>query len=200
MNKKTAYEVTITGKLKELPLPDNMEDVIWARIKTQLDEDMPTDDGGESPDVPSGGGGWYWSAGSVLFMAALTAVFFLTKKPTPNQQTPLFPQTIQTATPLPAVEQNSDPPPPSPPPNNALPPVTPGGNLPLVTSPLSTPLTGAAPAVPIAGLPMPDSLRQTTVLSRPPLLLDTTAARKKPRGVSGITDNDYRIVPEKDSL
>ena len=58
MNERKAYEQTIKGKLEAIPLPD-MEDAIWARIETQLDIDMPTDDGGgnaPSPNNPSGFG------------------------------------------------------------------------------------------------------------------------------------------------
>ena len=45
MKEKRAYEHIISGKLEALPVPD-MEDIIWARIETRLDTDMPTDDGG----------------------------------------------------------------------------------------------------------------------------------------------------------
>jgi hypothetical protein len=199
MNQKTTYELTITGKLQQLPLPDR-EDAIWARIKTQLDRDMPTDDdGGNTPDAPSGGG-WFWGAGIFLVVAALITAFLLTNKPTPNvQPAPL--KTIQTNTPSATVEKNSEPPPQTLPFNSSSsPPVPTIGRSPLATDPITAPLTGAVSAQPTVSLPMPDSVRQTTFMAPPPVALDTTATKKKARGVTGITDNDYRIVPQKDSM
>jgi hypothetical protein len=44
----------------------------------------------------------------------------------------------------------------------------------------------------------PDSVQQTTVVPLPSLpIADTIQSKRKTRGVTGITDNDYRIVPAK---
>lgn len=195
MNERTSYEQTINEKLQHLPLPA-MEDAIWARVKAQLDIDLPSDDnGGNRPDAPSGGG-WIWGAGVLLFVAAFVAVFLLLKKP--KQQ-------------LPSVSNSPQP--------TAVPsaPTTPEqpdrGRV--VGRKAFSPATrldpGSAPALPVnpAGdsvalapetrLPEADPPQPTTVLL-PPLQVDTTRAKPKTRGVPGITDNDYRIVPaRKDS-
>ena len=44
MDQRLPYEQLIGAKLQSLSIPD-MEDMIWARVKAQLDIDMPTDDG-----------------------------------------------------------------------------------------------------------------------------------------------------------
>ena len=44
MDERLKYEQLIGEKLHNLPIPD-MQDTIWARVKAQLDIDLPTDDG-----------------------------------------------------------------------------------------------------------------------------------------------------------
>ncbi len=82
MNQKAAYEITIAEKLEQLSVPD-MVDAIWARIETQLDLDMPTDDGpANPPDNPPSGSGLWNRAGLVLFIAALVSILYFTNKKT----------------------------------------------------------------------------------------------------------------------
>jgi hypothetical protein len=192
MNKKTIHEITITEKLQHLPLP-GMEDAIWARVKAQLDLDLPTgDDGGSGPDAPSGSG-WTWGAGVFLFVAAFVAVFFLRKD---DQQPSFLPSstpvqnTSPTASPVrqPTTQREQS----SPGPGTASSPV-PGT---FVSPPFDSLL-----AAPLATQPAGDSLQRTTLLVPPPVLVDTTKQKPKTKGVSGLTDADYRIVPaKKDSL
>ena len=51
MDQRLPYEQLIGAKLQGLSIPD-MEDMIWARVKAQLDIDMPTDDGDGGDDGP----------------------------------------------------------------------------------------------------------------------------------------------------
>ena len=195
MNRKTTYELTITEKLQHLPLP-NLEDAIWARVKAQLDLDLPTDDndGGEGPDTPSTGG-WVWGGGLFLFVAAFVAVFFLRKTDVQPSVSPSIP--TQNAAPVAS---------PVPQPSTVPAPVTNGREptpLPLTPSGIS-PGSFASPgsdslavAPPLTTLPAADSLQRTTLVVPPPVVVDTTRPGPKTKGVRGLTDADYRIVPAR---
>ena len=193
MNKKTTYELTIAAKLQQLPLPD-MEDAIWARIKSQLDLDLPEGDGGSSntPQTPSGG--WMWSAGLLAFVAALLTVFLLTKKSEQPESTDKINQNPESVTaPLPKQKPGPFPIP---------------GNSPFVPLPgssagtiLNRPQEGSRDSAitpPLTlGAPI-DTLPSATAFLPPPLLQDSVIRTKpKTRGVKDITDADYRIVPTK---
>ena len=198
MNKKTTYELTITEKLQQLPLP-GLEDAIWTRVKAQLDLDLPTDDGDDNtPDAPSGGG-WQWGAGMIVFVAALVTIFLLFKNPSEKQQA-LPVQTLPNNTSLPATSVGETGPLQKPPNFNTG---TVPTSSPVTSQPLNLPLPADSGApVPTVSLPVADTLQQTTMVLPPPTVLqDSAAPKKRPRGVSGITDSDYRIVPSrKDSL
>lgn len=198
MNKKTTSEITITGKLQQLPLPD-MEDAIWARIKTQLDLDMPTDDdGGDTPDKPWGAG-WLWGTGTALFVAALVTTFFLTKKPsTALQSSPL--NKFETITPTIETDPQKSAARSSLIRNKTSPRAVATGNTSGIQDSIMAPLTNTISAQPIVTPPPADSTWQTTFVALPPLVVDSILLKKKKRGITGITDNDYRITPANDSM
>ena len=196
MNNKTRYERTITEKLEHLPLPD-MEDAIWARVKAQLDLDLPTDDGGEgAPEVPTGGG-WHWGIGLFVFVASLLTIFLLAKKPD-TKPSSIPATTLQNTAPSTTVEQRND---------TQQQEQAGAGNPAPVLSPGASPpppfpfANDSIAAVPALAWPLPDTLQQTVTLPPPTAIRLDTIPKKKTRGVSGITDDDYRIVPaKKDSL
>ena len=99
MDHKQAYEQIIAGKLNALPLPD-MADAIWSRIETQLDIDLPEDDGGGNNPAPPSGGSWLGRAGLFVFIAAFVTIFLIYKN---NKKTEALPQPGQTtqAAPMP---------------------------------------------------------------------------------------------------
>ncbi len=194
MSNRQQYEQTIAGKLDALPLPD-MADAIWARIEARLDAELPPDNGpgGHSPNFPAGG--FFIGGLSIILLTVLYLLF----KPAPNNQQPQIDipasntTTVQPAAPLP---QSSPP-----------------GNSSIVTAPAGNNAAGA-PALPpiqqdsnlISNIPpalLPDTATQTAILPQvaavSPPKKDTLPPAKKGRGVSGITDDDYRIVPKKDS-
>jgi len=198
MDERLRYEQLIGGKLQSLPVPD-MQDAIWARIKTQLDLDMPTDDGdgGSSPQSPSGPKIIGWGLSVVII--TLATIFFLHKnKPatkTQNDNSTTTEQTIQ-----PSVQNNSPPIPNSNIVNQTtIAPATSGTNntLPIVgnDSAIQQNLTGF--------MPVADDSVQTNLPAPPlvaipsPQLPDTTTQVKKGRGMRGLTDSSYRIVPKK---
>lgn len=198
MNQKTTYEVTITRKLDQLPIPD-LREAIWARIEGDLDADMPTDDGGDTPpSAPSGGG-------KVLHFAlpglvVLLVTLFLIKTNQKDSQPLNIPPTT------PAIPTITTTPTASPPPldiktitpNEKTPVVYPGNSIPVSDAPtqsdsVAAPITDVVPSV-------TDNTNQQAPLVQapPPQPIKTdTIAQKKKRGVSGITDNDYRITPVK---
>lgn len=194
MNNKTTYELTITDKLQRLPLPD-MEDAIWARVKAQLDLDLPTgDDGGGGPDAPTGSG-WTWGAGLGLFVAAFVAIFFLRKNDLQRPASPSTPTpTVQTTispSPQPVNEREQAGNPSRGAPFPARMKQSPPGAT--FISPPADSLATAAPT----GLPLLDSQPATAVVLPPPVPADTSRPKPKTRGVRGLTDDDYRIVPAK---
>jgi hypothetical protein len=195
MNNRTTYEVIITEKLQQLPLPA-LEDAIWARISTQLDLDMPEDEGGGSgPQNPSGG--WMWSAGLLAFVAALLAVFVLTQKNNNSSNPPdnTYDNTAPMTTPLQV--------PATAPPNGSA-----NQEPEVLPAPLNSTTGSNAGKVAIdsansgaASLPeqlLPDSAQPVIVqLPTQPVKDSVSKPKTKTRGVPNITDADYRIVPTK---
>lgn len=191
MDHKQAYEQIITGKLNALPLPD-MADAIWSRIEAQLDIDMPEDDGGGNSPAPPSGGNWLGRAGLFVFIAAFVTIFLLYQN---NKKTETLPQPRQTTQPAPAPSSIQ----------NAMKINKEGkeGEKPLRQNGTADPATNdpvdSASALPVTVIPPgQDSVQQTTLVQPSPLpVADSPQLKKKSRGVPGITDNDYRIVPAK---
>lgn len=191
MNQKAAYELTITEKLEQLTVPD-MVDAIWARIETQLDIDMPPDQGpSEPPSSPlTGGGLWIGS----LFIAALIAtIYFITNKSNTNnnQQNPADSiniinspvNTIDRSPPSPDIQSSPTAVPGQ---NNSIPAII--NNDSTVTPFLNDSIVNA----------IPDSIGNDLAIDAPPITRQPdTVSKKKGRGVKGIKDSDYRIEPVK---
>ena len=196
MKKKQAYEITITSKLEALPLP-NLEDAIWSRIETQLDIDLPTDDGGGNTPAPKSpiNFGWFGGVGLFCITAVLFSLFMLTQSKNREQSKSTSSQEVTTG----QVDSISDERPPPTAPrgkssnvvspnitsndsNNIVPPIDSNvtTNQAVLSQPKDSSQVQLAP--PVAIVPQKDSM--------PP---------KRSRGVKGITDSDYRIVPKKDT-
>ena len=194
MNNKMAYEQIIASKLEALPLPD-MADAIWARVEAQLDLDMPTGEpGGDAPNFPTGG---FFIGGIGIIVLAFLLTYFST---TNNNQNSASPTNNHPITAPQSIESKSTKPPE---PNGAnSTPATNTANA-VITS-FTAPTTDSG-----ALLPQPFVAAADSALAAPPLLTatpavvtpkaDTLRAGKKQRGVQGISDDDYRIVPKKDS-
>ncbi|HEX5652739.1 MAG TPA: hypothetical protein VFX58_06680 [Chitinophagaceae bacterium] len=194
MNQKALYEMTITEKLEQLTVPD-MVDAIWSRIETQLDIDLPADEGPAEPpsSPPAGGGSWILPA-FIIAVTAFVGTLYFTNRNNPavsNDKTPIRESPSISD---PAGNNNGA----AQPGTVILPrPKQPGEN----TS-QGLPLFDSVPAKAGSGvlLPVADSNANTgggTVIS-PPLVSDQPDSnKKKSRGVKGITDDDYRVVPAK---
>jgi hypothetical protein len=191
MDHKQAYEQIIAGKLNALPLPD-MADAIWSRIEAQLDIELPEDNGGGNDPAPPSGGGWLGRAGLFVFIAAFVTIFLIYKN---NKKIETLAHPRQTTQPAPTptsikkvTKSNED---------------GKGRERPLQQNGSADPVADnsidSAFALPVTVIPPgPDSVQQTTLVQPSPLpAADSLQLKKNPRGVPGITDNDYRIVPAK---
>jgi hypothetical protein len=195
MDQRLQYEELIAGKLQQLPVPD-MQDQIWERIRFQLDLDMPEDDGpGSTPPAPSGPGLMGW--GLAVILIAFISIFIISKnKPADTQ--------IQNITS---------------PSEQILSPVEPSGSPPgTVNTTSDLPVQTNTPGLVLQN-DSKDSFVQVNVTVFAPGAIDsnntattqdvvkviqpadtTAVPAKRPRGVQGISANDYRIVPKKDSV
>lgn len=202
MNQKATYELTITEKLEQLTAPD-MVDAIWARIEAQLDIDLPTDDGSTNPPAAPTSGPRKWiNRGFIIAAVAIVLIYLFN-----NRQQTISSNDQPTITAPVTTPNNKDNPVRnnSPgtsnvvaPQNNTSAPTNSSAVLPVDSNAIA-PVTGPVQ------LPPDSNAVQTNVSTvfNPPLVTpqkntppDST---KKSRGVKGITDSDYKIVPKKDS-
>ena len=191
MSQPTTYEQLIAQKLQELAVPDQA-DAIWATIDQQLNIEMPVNGSG------SGGlnnPGW-WIGGSSLFtifIATVTYIFISRQTLETERNVHDTPVSIEYHQPLENKEDSL---------SHTVLPMQIRKNKPSGVS-------GSDGSKKEEGVP---AITEETVISSPtqkteelPAVLspptDTVLTRKKPRGVKGISDADYRLVPSrKDSL
>ena len=190
MNKQMTYEITIKKKLENIPVPD-LSEMIWARIENELDTD-PGDSSDNNPPSPSSPtGGIILGGTALLFIMALT-FYFLTKKPND------IPQIDKVQTTLPVQNNNQ----PNLPGTNAnvQPNTSPGNikqeNIADTRAPVEVPFTSQSI--------INDSIVKTEIAqgNEIPLTLPKTMDTipvKKTRGVTNISNDDYKIIPKNDS-
>jgi hypothetical protein len=193
MEERLKYEQLIGEKLQSLPIP-NMQDAIWARVKAQLDIDLPSDDndGGNSPQPPSGPGIIGWGL-SVVIIALVTAFFLFKNKPKTKNTRNNSTTTEQVSSP--GVQNNG-------------PPLPDNNTIKRTNTPFSTGGDNSAPAVANDSATQQDfgivdPVRNDSVQTNfppplvtvPPPKADTMVQVKKGRGMQ-VNDSDYRIVPK----
>ena len=189
MNNQMTYEITIKKKLENIPVPD-LSEMIWARIENELDAD-PGDGTDNNPPSPSSPAGGIMLGGTALLFIIALMIYFLNNKPND------IPQIDKVQTTLPV--QNNQPN--LPPANvNVQPTITSTNkkqeNVAGTQEPLEIPVTSQTTIN--DSMPMPDVVRGNEIPLPLPKTMDTIPP-KKTRGVSGITNDDYKIVPKKDS-
>lgn len=208
MNQLLPYEQLLSEKIQQAPVA-NMADAIWATIAQELDKDLPDDPGTEPPSSPTGGGAapakpfhFYFATGVVV--TALVTTFILTKNNKPTQPS-LAPSTQEQKTneepvrgdTLSTTRQYNSP--------------TVSGHIPKRDS-----SQGASALTPL--FTIPDSLldqpvgrlasdsasiKENAGIGAPVVIALDSAIRqaetptKKPRGLPGITDDDYKLRMEK---
>lgn len=191
MNEQPLYEQQIASKLEQLPVPD-MADAIWMRIKDQLDADMPT--GGHTPPPPppprprsTGRGKGILS----IIIASIVIIYLVTPKKQPHIPVPdRVPADSTSVFTPPATQQ------PGPHPAVKRKPSVPG--MPEQQQDTATPVQPPLlPSVQQDSIPVtPPLLSPPVITPMAPVKTDTVPAKKKPRGVKGISDSDYKIVPK----
>lgn len=189
MNKKETYEIIIAEKLEQLPVPA-LEDAIWNRISAQLDIEMPETPAQDPPTPPNN-----------VFLNSITLFVLLTAL-----ATWLFIHNYHTTAPLPATPPpteikdsiyQQEPPPIVTPPAFTPPPV----NTPTPKTVTATPDT--IQAMPLAPTVLP--VTRDSLPADPPALIvppavpppsADTPVKKRPAGVRGMKDEDYKIAPK----
>lgn len=190
MNEKTTYEITIAHKLEEIPVPD-LSELIWSRIEKELDNDPGDTPGDNNPSPSSPLGGIFLGGLGIVLVIAFLINFFTTKKentfspgdPIETQQ----PATIQE----PGAQEIENPVPFNGQPQNT--PVVPVDKIPFQDTPAIVPTITDTPAL------NPGPIVVDIEKSPAPAVVDS-AGKKKTRGITGISPDDYKIVPKKDSL
>lgn len=172
MNKPTPYEQLLAAKLDQIPVPD-MSDTIWSRIETQLDGVVPSPAKQPAPKIKE----LFIAAGTIL-TASVIVFYFATRH-----------QPVKPVAPLP----------PSPPVEQVIPPdsieVIPA---PPVKKRSDTPMPVQEIAPP---LPVPeDTLPALVPVQDTPVLLIPAPKVKKPKGVKGISSEDYQLSTKKDTV
>lgn len=169
-----------------------MADAIWARIEQQLDLDMPTDDPDGNPPAPtSPSGGWKLPlVSATILLTAAIAYLLIVKKP--ENQLPVNKETPQQ---LRSVADSSIP--------------VPGSRQPdhvkrdQASPQISTPDVQDIHPVSDSSARMvllPKKQDTLPLVTAPPLLnrpVVDSPKNKRPRGVSGLSDADYKIAPAK---
>ena len=193
MDERLQYEQLIGGKLQSLPVPD-MQDAIWARVKAQLDIDLPSDDTDDESlsQPPKGPGSIGWGF-SVVIIALVSTFLILKNKPRVKDETNNRIRTEQVTSPA---VQNTGPPE--------------GKNVrsKKTAAPVDSPTNGVPAIVKdspaIGDFSVVDNLSVDSAKTKTPNGLVITAPQKtdsatllkKGRGMKGLNDSDYRIVPK----
>jgi hypothetical protein len=200
MNERATYELIIAGKLEQLQAPE-MIDAIWAKIELQLDLDMPTGDGGggNTPASPVRPGKWLNTGFIIAAVAILLTFYFYNSNKTNSNPSSAPSITNPQQTPPTEEEVNNHSP-------GDSTPVNPVRSNNSTTVPLRNTTADTVTGVPSV-INNPE-IRDTPALVLPteknnPLVSPPANNRvdtvKKQRGVKGINENDYRIVPKKDT-
>jgi hypothetical protein len=194
LNNVTPYEILIAEKVEQLPIPD-MSDLIWANIEAELDSDLPNDsDGGANnkpgprTGLPGTGKGFIVLA---IVAAVVTSVFLLRgrkNKDVPTTVPPSSQPSLPAASPAnESTRRRTEATIPLPVDAQTDAPVT-------LDNPTAPGIDGIAPPIDtnvavILPPPLPDSVQKKGITVAPP----DTLSKKKPRGVTGISNDDYRI-------
>lgn len=202
MNNLTPYEILIAQKTEQVAVPD-MADSIWASIEEQLDAGTSPDDSNSGPSKTPPGKGLP-GAGSLLTVLTIAAIaialiWFFTRN---KNETP---EKIQQPSILPATEIS----PPATDSNKVID-LRPAKNVPLqpVIANKDTLLPNDNYNMPFADtlndVIIAPSIKADSVFvlggNKPPVVVDTSSVMpppKKPKGVKGISDNDYKIISGK---
>lgn len=185
MSQPSTYEQLIAQKLQELEVPDQANS-IWATIEQHLNIEMPV-------NGPGTGGGstnpwWLGSGGGsllTLFVATVTYLIISKQKLERDRNLNDAPASIQYKQPA-KTDQDTT--------KNTIPlrEIMPNKPTSKSSEPVREAVAPASDSVIVA--PVPKDVMNVPVQ---PVQNDSMPAVKKSRGVRGLSDADYRIVPDK---
>jgi len=185
----TPYDHLIAAKLEQIPVPD-MADSIWASIETQLDAAMDVPD--KKPMPTPKGKGWY---GFAAITIAMTALWWYSSRPQknikPQQQAPV-PVITAPVTDSPVLIEH---------PEKKMIPVMPIPEKKDSTS-LTEPAADSVHTVDSTTERILPLGKREPRLGKPLPVVDSVSVlphTKKPKGVKGISPDDYKISADKDS-
>ncbi|MEC5145876.1 hypothetical protein HBIMPC_19475 [Chitinophaga sp. 212800010-3] len=192
VNTTTPYEQSIAAKLEQVPIPD-MADGIWANIDMQLDAvaDGP-DTGAPKKNITPKYTTAIWYGLAAAMVAATLLWYYSRKDHTPAKVPPQEISPIPQVT-APAKDSNTTVE------QRKIPQVkpTPGKDSILLKDTLNNIPATDSIATP---QPLPVRIDSSSVKHyRPYIDSANIPRRKKPKGVGGITPDDYRISTRKDS-
>jgi hypothetical protein len=211
VNQLTPYELVIAEKVAQLPVVD-MADSIWATIEQQLDMPLP---GNEAPAQPTPGKGLPGPAMHFYFYILFTAVIVLLavmlyKKDTTsnnvNNTQPVLITPPATPTEQPALTDSNQV---QDPPKRQLPNLPQAGPAAIDSNTLrgSSLIVDSTMYLPPVILKDDSLTGRKDILIIPPVFRQPDSlgigkpAGKKPKGVRGIGDTDYKIISkDADSL
>lgn len=206
MDSKTTYEILIAEKVQHLPVPD-MADAIWVSIELQLDADTSADGEDNSPsNKPSGKGGA--SFGRKLFFFGcfvfIIGVMWLNNKEKKQRAIEINLPNNYISQPASTIKKDSsqtinipkendiDKP-------NSLPLIIPKANKQPVFIDSARNSNDSLNITP--PLVLPDNDTASSKVIQKPDSLAAIPVEKKPKGVKGISNADYKIISgKKDSL
>lgn len=200
MHTPTPYEVTIAAKLEQLPVPDMM-DSIWASIEMELDADLPSDDSDQSPStnptkgLPGMSKGFYLSVLTAVIIAIILIYKANKNDKKKNNNTPM-PAKTEIVVPVADSDQSTG--------------ITLEKNDGITTTVVNKKDSSNNSFITGNRISLDSVVQQALPFSKP----DSSAIIKnnlllpsfdsiplppliKPKGVKGITDNDYRIQENK---
>lgn len=184
MNRTTPYEDLMAAKLDQIPVPD-MSDSIWASIEMQLDEVPPAP--GNKSSGSNAGHAWY---GVITLAVTVTLCwwFYSHKKPLPKIE--IVPPTKTEVKMAPR--------------DSAVVIKTISKPLPVILKADTIKAMINIEAVPEKEeeqkeIPVPVDSAALIHEKTAPVEIDTPV-KKKPKGVKGITKDDYRLSVKKDSI
>jgi hypothetical protein len=193
MDERLQYEQLIGSKLQGLPIPD-MQDAIWARVKAQLDIDLPTSDPDEGslPQPPKGPGSIGWGL-SVVIIALVSTFLILKNKPRVKDDTNNPATTEQTNSPA---VQNTGPPDSKQSTTRKTAPSADSNSASAPAFVIDSATKGDVTAIDNLSMDSAKSKTENNLQITPAEMRDSTAPLKKGKGMKGLNDSDYRIVPK----
>ena len=196
MDQRLKYEQLVAGKLESLPVPD-MEDMIWARVRAQLDLDLPEDNGdgnGPAPKPAPGIIGW----GLSLLLITMITIFLINKNNKPAAIDISKPEITE---PVKQTIQHSNSPPFQ---KNNLNDIRPDAGNKSMVIPADSPLLITEQDA-VLNTPVQKDSSLTLNAAEPftgfiqPNVKDSIPdGKKKGKGVQ-LKDEDYRVIPKKDN-